>query len=180
MEFRAPTVQYKKNPKARISAVGAVLLVVAVFLAMVDGWETAALWTFGISILVFLVGVVLAKADLTNTEVSKTIWLVMNTEEIRIGGKPFQISQLKNIDFNIGGYVGLYQVSRAIVSTESDGMDNYVSFVCMDENVQCRFYLAGPLQVQQLGAVFKEFYRQRIEFIERKGEHQTYLFEPVS
>jgi len=62
MEFQAPTVQNKKNPKARISVLGAVLLVVAVFLAMADGYEKYAIWTFGASILISLLALYWQKA----------------------------------------------------------------------------------------------------------------------
>jgi len=165
MEFQAPTVQNKKNPKARISAIGAVLLVAAVFLAMVDGYEKYAIWTFGAAILIFLVGVVLAKADLTDIEVSNAIRLVVNSEGIRIGSSFFPMGQVQNIDFNIKGYTGMYVPDIAIVSTESDGTDNYLRFECMGQAEECRFYLGNPQQVQQLGLLFQSFQQQLIPFV---------------
>ncbi|HVV05783.1 MAG TPA: hypothetical protein VHC96_16245 [Puia sp.] len=165
MEFQAPTVQDKKNPKARISAIGAILLVAAVFLAMVDGYEKYAMWTFGAAVLIFLVGVILAKADLTDIEVSNIIVLVVSSEGIRIGGRFFPMGQVQNIDFNIKGYAGMYVPDRAIVSTESDGMENYLRFEYMGQAEECRFYLHNAQHVQQLGLLFQRFQQELIPFV---------------
>jgi hypothetical protein len=64
MEFQTKVVLGKKNPKARIAAVGAVLLVVAVFLSLIDGYKVYALWGFGVSVALLLLGAVLAKGIL--------------------------------------------------------------------------------------------------------------------
>lgn len=165
MEFQAPTVQAKKNPKARISAFGAVLLVVAVFLAMVDGYEKYALWTFGAAVLIFLVGVVVAKADLTDIEVSKTIRLVMSIEGIRIGSSFFPMGRVRNIDFNIEGYAGLAISKLSLpAGAESDGTENYLRFEYMGQEQRCQFYLGNPQHIQQLGMLFQSFQQQLIPF----------------
>jgi len=165
MEFQAPTIQNKKNPKARVSAIGAVLLVAAVFLAMVDGYEKYALWTFGASVLIFLVGVVLAKADLTDIEVSNTIRLAVNSEGIRIGSKFFPMGRVQNIEFRIEGYAGMYMPDLAIVSTDSDGTGNFLRFEYEGQLEKCRFYLHNPQHVQQLGMLFRSFQQQMIPFV---------------
>jgi hypothetical protein len=164
MEFRAPTVQDKKNPKARISAIGAVLLVVAVFLAMVDGYEKYALWTFGAAILIFLLGVALAKADLTDIEVSNTIVLVVNDQGIGIGSDFFPLVKVQHISFFVKGYAGMYVPDIAIVSTESDGTDNMLHFEFEGREEKCRFYLHNAQHVQQLGMLFQSFQQQLIPF----------------
>lgn len=181
MEFRAPTVQYKKNPKARVSALGAVLLVVAVFLALVDGYERYAIWTFGAAVFIFLYGAVLAKGDLTNIAVSHIIGLEVNSSGIRIGNDFYQLGQVENIDFDIEGYAGMYVAKGSMpAGAESDGMENYLKFDHMGQQVECRFYLGGPQQVQQLGALFRSFYELHIPFVERRGLYQTYMFQPMS
>ena len=181
MEFQAPTVQHKKNPKARISAVGAVLLVVAVFLAMADGYEKYALWTFASSMLIFLLGAVLAKGDLTDVEVSNAIPLVVSNEGIRIGAKFYQMGQLKNIDFDIEGYAGMGVAKLSLpAGAESDGMDNCLQFEYRGQAFKCTFYLGGPQQVQQLGMLFRNFYEQHIPFVERRGLYPTFMLQPMS
>jgi len=165
MEFQAPTVQDKKNPKARIAAVGAGLLIVAVFLAMVDGYEKLAIWTFGAAVLTFLVGVVLTKADLTDIEVSNIIVLLINDEGIRIGSKFFPMGQVQNIEFRIEGYAGMYMPDLAIVSTDSDGTGNFLRFEYEGQLEKCRFYLHNPQHVQQLGMLFRSFQQQMIPFV---------------
>jgi len=178
MEFRTPTIQDKKNPKARISAVGAVLLVAAVFLALKDGYERYALWTFGAAVFLFLYGAVMAKGDLTNIAVSNAIQLVVSNQGIRIGSAFYQMDQLKNIDFNIEGYAGMAISKLSLpAGAESDGMGNYLRFEYQGEPFKCRFYLGGPQQVQQLGMLFRTFYEQHIPFVERSGIYQTYLFQ---
>jgi hypothetical protein len=181
MDFQAPTVQDKKNPKARISALGAILLVVAVFLAMMDGYEKYAVWAFGAAVLIFLLGVVLAKGDLTNVAVSNVIPLVVSSEGIRIGGEFYQMGQVKDIDFDIEGYAGMGITTLSLpAGGELDGMGNCLQFEYLNEQFECRFYLGGPQQAQQLGMLFRSFYEQRIPFVERRGLYQTFMFQPMS
>jgi len=181
MEFRAPTIQNKKNPKARLSALGAVLLVVAVFLALKAGYEKYAIWTFGAAIFIFLFGAVLAKGDLTNIAVSNAIQLAVSCEGIRIGNDFYQMGQVKNIDFDVEGYAGMGMAKLSLpAGAESDGMGNYLRFEYMEQQCECRFYLGGPQHVQQLGALFRIFYEQHVPFVERRGLYPTYLFQPIS
>ncbi|MDO6433221.1 hypothetical protein Q4E93_21605 [Flavitalea sp. BT771] len=180
MEFRAPTVYYKKNPKARISGVGAVLLVAAVFLTLMDGYEKFALWTFGASILIFFIGVVVTKGDLTNVGVANAIQLAVSTEGIRIGNAYYPMGQINNIEFDIEGYAGMHAPSIAIVGAESDGMGNHLRFEHTGQPVECRFYLGGLQHAQQLGMLFRTFYEQHVPFVERRGLYRTFLLERMS
>jgi hypothetical protein len=181
MEFRAPTVQKKKNPKARISVLGAVLLVGAIFLALVDGYEDYATWTFAIAVIIFFVGAVLAKGDLTDVAVSQVIQLEVSSSGVRIGNDLFKMSQMKNINFDIKGYAGMPGATNYLpADADSNGMGNYLRFGYLGEQVACRFFLYGPQHMQQLGILFKTFYKQRIPFVERIGLYQTFLFQPMS
>ena len=180
MEFQAPTVQDKKNPKSRISALGAVLLVVSLFVALMDGYERYAIWTFGAAVLLFILGAVLTKGDLTGFGVSN-VYLTVSSSGIRIGDSFYPLGQVKNIDFNIKGYAGMAGEGLAFpAGGELDGMENYLQFEFIGEKFTCTFYLEGPKQVQELGLLFREFYEGRIPFTERRGRTTTFLFETLS
>ncbi len=121
-----------------------------------------------------------AKGDLADVEVSAKD-LVINDVEIRIGETVYPLGQVQDIDFMVEGYDGMQgRQYRGPSEGLINGMNNYLDFSASGESVRCYFYLAGQEAVQQLGLLFKEFYRKRINFVERNMGSKTYLFEPVT
>ena len=180
MAFQTRLVVGKKNPKVRIAGAGAVLLVVSVFLTMAPGYNSYALWGFGVSVALILVGAVLAKGDLADIEVSDSD-LVINVSEIRTGDSVYPLSQVEELVFDVEGYDGM--IGKRFTSPEEgqiNGMDNTVRFTFIGEKQDFRFYLSGPAEVQQLGLLFKELYEKRIPFEERRRGHRTFMFEAVT
>ena len=180
MEFRTKIVEAKKNPKARLAVVGAVLLVVSVVLSLMNGYERYAMWGFGVAFILLIGGAIFGRGDLAFEAVSAKD-LVINDTEIRVGETVYALGQVQDIDFMVVGYDGMQgRQYRGPSEGIINGMDNYLDFTFGGEQVKCYFYLAGPEAVQQLGLLFKEFYNKRINFVERNMGSKTYLFEPVT
>ena len=184
MEFQTKIIEKKKNPRARVAIAGVVLLVAAMILALIRGYEQPALWTFGVAMVVLVGGAVYAKGDLTHIRVSP-IDLVVNVSEMRIGEAAYPMGQIEELEFSVEGYDGMWipGTGNSQHSRESayNGMDNYISFRYAGEKVGCRFYLPDAVHVQLLGGVFKQFYAQRVPFTERDSDGwRTFLFAPVT
>jgi hypothetical protein len=183
MEFQTKIIGKKKNPRARVAIAGVFLLVAAMILALVRGYEHVAMWAFGVAMVVFVGGAIYAKGDLTHTGVSATD-LVVNVSEIRMGAVAYPIGQIEELSFLVEGYDGMYVPgtgNRQSSGRSYNGMDNYLSFGCAGEKIECRFYLPDARHVQLLGGVFKEFYAQRVPFLERDtAGWRTFLFAPVT
>ena len=185
MEFQTKIIEKKKNPRARVAIVGVVLLVVAMILALIRGYEHAAMWTFGVAMVVLVGGAIYAKGDLTHIAVSP-IDLVVNVSEMRIGEAAYPMGQIEELEFSVEGYDGMWipgtgNNSYSNRGSSYNGMDNYISFGYAGEKVECRFYLPDAHHVQLLGGVFKEFYAKRIVFTERDVDGwRTFLFAPVT
>jgi hypothetical protein len=180
MEFRTKLVLGKKNKKARLSVLGALVLLVGVFMAMADGYERYALWTFVAGVVLLVVGAILAKGDLSDIEVSDSE-LVISRDGIRIGEEFYTMGLIQNMDFRVEGFDGMRGKSYDS-PTEGiiNGMDNYLTFEVAGEEISCIFYLPGPAKVQELGLLFRDFYAQKIHFIERNGAYRTFLFKTMS
>lgn len=183
MEFQTKIIEKKKNPRARVAFAGIVLLVMAMILAVIRGNEQAAMWAFGIGMVVLVGGAIYAKGDLSHRGISATD-LVVNVAELRIGAVAYPIAQVDKLEFLVDGYDGMYVEGSGNSQSRGrsyNGMDNYVSFGYAGEKIECRFYLPDARHVQLLGGVFKEFYARRIPFTERDNAGwRTFLFEPVT
>jgi len=114
--------------------------------------------------------------------------LVVSIDEIRVGETVYTLTQVTDIQFQVEGYDGMvdpegYALKSRYSRTSGllNGMNNYLNFTFGGEKQEWQFYLVDPEHVQQLGALFKEFYAKRIPFVERSAtSSRTYLFAPVS
>jgi hypothetical protein len=187
MEFQTKIIEGNKNPKAWVAWAGGILLFLAMILMCVDGYQRYGFWMFGLAAVVLLVGAILAKGNVDAIDVS-AIDLVVSPVEIRVGETVYPLSQVTGLEFQVEGYDGMvdtegyapnvpYSQTRGLLN----GMNNYLNFKIGGEKVEWQFYLPDPQHVQQLGALFKEFYAKRIPFLERsETSDRTFLFEPVS
>lgn len=185
MEFQTKIVTGNKNPKARIVWAGGALLFVAMILTCVSAYQRYGLWLFGIAVVVLVIGAVVSRGDVDLIDVS-AVDIVINTEEIRVGETSYQISEITRIVFQVEGYNGMLDPDGYARGSRGrrgflNGMNNYLDFRFGDEKVEWQFYLPDPQHVQQLGALFKEFYSKGIPFLERGvTSKRTFLFEPVT
>ena len=182
MEFQTKIVEHKKNPRARVPAIGVVLFIVAMILS-VTHFEQFAVWLFGVAMVLLIGGAIYARGDLSNIGVSATD-LVINISEVRIGATQYLLSQVANLEFIVEGYDGMETPGTSNYRRNREdylnGMDNYLCFVSDGNEVKCRFYLGDPQHVQLLGALYKEFYSRRISFVERSSGWRTFMFEAVT
>ena len=165
MEFQAKIVEVNKNPKARIAWAGGILVFLSMILMCVNGYQRYGFWLFGAGVVILIVGAILARGDVDAIEVSETD-IVVNAEEIRVGETVYPLSQVTGIEFQVEGYDGMvdtqgyassdvrFSRNRALVN----GMNNYLDFAIAGKKIEWQFYLADPLQAQQLGELFKEWY----------------------
>ncbi|HEY4062774.1 MAG TPA: hypothetical protein VGM30_12785 [Puia sp.] len=187
MVFQTKIVEGNKNPNARVAWAGGGLLFLAMILLCIDGYQRYGFWLFGLALILLGVGAFLAKGDVGAMNVSDAD-MIISTEEIRIGNASYPITQLTGIVFQIEGYDGMvdtegYSMRRRSGQTRGllNGMNNYLNFRIGEEKTEWQFYLPDPQHVQQLGALFKDFYARRIPFLERSvTSDRTFLFEPVS
>jgi hypothetical protein len=180
MTFRVTTVQDKKNPKARPAILGAILLVVSVFLAMIRGYEKFAIAGFFVAICFLLYGAIRAKGDLTDYGVSD-IPLTVTRELIRVGESTYTMNLVKDLNFAVKGFAGMSINSIGLpAGASSDGMDNYLRFEYMAETVNIRFYLADAADVQALGLLFRDFYEGHVAFIEQLNGYPSFMLQPMS
>ena len=180
MSFQAKIITGKKNPKARVAVLGAVLLVVSVFLSLMDGYERYALWGFGVSAILLVAGAVWAKGDLSSIKVSP-LDVVVTVSEIRIGPEVYPMGQVSEMDFLVEGYDGMQGPDwRSPTEGILNGTMNYLYFTFSGEKISCRFYLPDAVSVQQLGGLFREFYDKGIEFTERNWYGRTLLFQQAT
>jgi len=190
MEFQTKIVEGNKNPKAKVVWAGAGLLFLAMIMMCVDKYRNYGFWLFGLAVVVLIIGALFAKGDLDVIEISATD-ISINTEEIRVGDTVFPLAQVEDIVFQVEGYDGMIDAegyargslpgSSARLVGLLNGMNNYLDFTLGSEKQEWQFYLPDPQHVQQLGALFKEFYAKRIPFVERNvTSNRTFLFEPVT
>ena len=165
---------------------GGGLLFLAMILTCVGQYQRYGLWLFGIAVVVLVLGAVLSRGDVDIINVS-AVDIVINTEEIRVGETSYRVSEVTDIVFQVEGYDGMLDPdgyasgSRRGRVGRLNGVNNYLNFKLAGEKVEWQFYLADPQHVQQLGALFKEFYAKRIPFLERGvTSKRTFLFEPVT
>jgi hypothetical protein len=88
---------------------------------------------------------------------------------------------VSKIDFNVEAFHRMYVNDGAMISgSNSDGMTNSLTFESSGTRVECGFYLHSKEHVQQLGALFSEFYERHIPFVERNRSTRTYLFKVLN
>ena len=167
--------------------VGGALLFLGMVVMCIDGYQQYGFWVFGGGVALLIFGAIQAKGNVDVMIVSD-IDLVVSSEEIRVGEMVYPLSQVTGLEFQVEGYDGMrdtegYAPDIAFSRTRGllNGMNNYLNFEIGEEKVEWQFYLPDPQHVQQLGALFKEFYSKHIPFLERsETSDRTFLFEPVS
>ncbi len=159
----------------------------AMILMCIGGYQRYGFWLFGVAVVVLVVGAVLSRGDVDLIDIS-AVDIVINTEEIRVGETRYRVSEMTDIVFQVEGYDGMVDpdgyVERGYASRVGgllNGMNNYLDFKIGNQKVEWQFFLPDPQHVQQLGALFKEFYSKGIPFLERGvTSKRTFLFEPVT
>ena len=180
MEFRTKIVKKRKNKKAYVAYAGLFIAASSLILVFIPSMQDDIPWVFGVGIAIVVIGAVIARGDVATYGLSEEE-LVVSSSGVSVGGQYYQMNQLKNIDFNVEAYAGLYVNDGAMVSgANSDGMTNGLSFEAGGKTVDCGFFLENKLHVQQLAVVFNELYERHIPFIERNRSTRTYMFQHLS
>src|SRR5579859_4604653 len=180
MEFRTKVVTRRRNKRAYIAYAGLVIAGSSLLLVFIPSMNDYIPYVFGIGIAVVVVGAVIARGDVRNYGLSQDE-LIVSMTGITVGAIHYPLRMVKNMNFNVEAYNGLYVNDGAMVSgSKSDGMTNDLSFESGGSRVAVGFYLGSREHVQQLGAIFDEFYRARIPFIERNRGRQTFLFQHLT
>ena len=180
MEFRTKLVTRRRNRRALIAYIGLGIAASSLLLVFIPSLNDYIPYVFGSGIAVVVVGAFVARGDVRNYGLSPDD-LVVSPEGITVGAIHYPLRMVKNMDFNVEAYNGLYMNDGAMVSgSKSDGMTNDLTFQSGSGKVSVGFYLASKEHVEQLGLVFDAFYRARVPFIERNRGRQTYLFQHLS
>ncbi|HEY4108687.1 hypothetical protein [Puia sp.] len=180
MEFRTRIVIRKRNKRAYIAYAGLVIAASSLLLLFIPSLNDYIPYVFGSGIAVVVIGALIARGDVRNYGLSPDE-LVVSPEGINVGAVHYPLRLIRNMNFNVEAYNGLYVNDGAMVSgSKSDGMTNDLSFESGSGKVSVGFFLASQEHVQQLGLVFDAFYRARVPFIERNRGRQTYLFQHLS
>jgi hypothetical protein len=180
MEFRTKLVTRRRNKRAYIAYAGLVIAASSLLLVFIPSLNDYIPYVFGGGIAVVVVGALIARGDVRNYGLSPDE-LVVSPEGITVGAVHYPLRLVRNMNFNVEAYNGLYVNDGAMVSgSKSDGMTNDLSFQSGSGKVSVGFYLASREHVEQLGVVFDAFYRARVPFIERNRGRQTYLFQHLS
>ena len=180
MEFRTRIVIKRKNKKAYVAYGGLFIAASSLILVFIPSMQDYIPWVFGVGIAIVVIGAVIARGDVANYGLSEEE-LVVSGAGISVAGQYYPMNQLKNIDFNVEAYAGLYVNDGAMVSgANSDGMTNGLSFEVGGTTVDCGFFLQNKLHVQQLAMVFNEWYERHIPFIERNRSTRTYMFQHLT
>jgi hypothetical protein len=181
MEFRTRIVKRKRNKRAFIAYAGLIIAACALPAYLIPSLQEYYPYVFGVGIAIVIIGAVIARGDVRNYGLAEEELVISPTEGIRVGAVFYPMRMVKNMNFNVEAYDGLYVNDGAMVSgSKSDGMTNDLTFESGSGRVSVGFYLNSQAHVQQLGVVFDAFYRARVPFIERNRGRQTYLFQHLS
>ncbi len=104
----------------------------------------------GIAIVV--IGAVIARGDVRSYGLSDED-LVVSSAGITVGAIHYPLRMVRDIDFNVEAFNGMYVNDGAMVSgSNSDGMTNSLTFISGGAKIDCGFLLQSMEHVQQLGA----------------------------
>jgi hypothetical protein len=180
MEFRTKLVVKRKNKKAWLAYAGLFIAASSLILVAIPSWSDYIPYVFGTGIGIVVIGAIIARGDVTTYGLSEEE-LMVNLAGISVGARHYPLNQVRNLDFDVQAYAGMYVNDGAMVSgSNSDGMTNSLTFEAGGAVVDCGFFLENPLHVQQLGLLFNEFYERHIPFIERNKSTRTYMFQALS
>lgn len=180
MEFRTRLVIRRRNKRAYVAYAGLVIAASALVVYLIPPVQDYYPYVFGIGIAIVVIGAFIARGDVRNYGLSSDE-LVVSPEGITVGAVFYPLRMVRNMNFNVEAYNGLYVNDGAMVSgSKSDGMTNDLTFESGSGKVSVGFYLESQAHVQQLGQVFEAWYRAHVPFIERNRGRQTYLFQHLS
>jgi hypothetical protein len=180
MEFRTKLVVSRRNMRAYIAYAGLFVAASSLLLVFIPGMNGYIPYVFGGGIAIVVIGAVIARGDVRSYGLSDED-LVVNTSGIRVGAIQYPLPMVRNIDFNVEAYNGMYVNDGAMVSgSNSDGMTNSLTFVSGGAKVECGFLLRNKEHALQLAALFSEFYERHIPFVERNRSTRTYLFKVLN
>lgn len=180
MEFRTRLVVKRRNKRAYVAYAGLFIAASSLVLVFIPGMNEYIPWVFGGGIAIVVIGAVIARGDVSTYGLSED-WLSVTPAGIVVGDDRYALADVKELDFNVEAYAGMYVNDGAMISGQnSDGMTNELSFEAGGRKVRCGFYLESKLHVQQLALLFNEFYERHIPFIERNRSTRTYMFQKLS
>jgi hypothetical protein len=180
MEFRTKLVISHRNKRAYIAYAGLVIAASSLVIAFIPGMKVYYPYVFGGGIALVVIGAVIARGDVRNYRLSAEE-LVVSLAGITVGAVHYPMSMVRDVDFNVEAFNGMYVNDGAMVSgSNSDGMTNSLTFVSGGGKVECGFYLHNKEHVQQLAGLFSEFYSRHLPFVERNRSTRTYLFKVLN
>ena len=180
MEFRTKIVVSRRNKRAYIAYAGLFIAASSMVLVFIPGMNRYIPYVFGGGIAIVVIGAVIARGDVRSYGLSNED-LVVSADGITVGAIYYPLRMVREIDFNVEAYNGMYVNDGAMVSgSNSDGMTNSLTFESGGAKVDCGFLLQSREHVQQLAAVFAEFYERHIPFVERNRSTRTYMFKVLN
>ena len=180
MEFLTRIVVRRRNKRAYVAYAGMLIAASSLILVPFPSLNDYIPYLFGGGIAVVIIGAVIARGDVRNYGFSPNE-LVVSPAGITVGAVHYPLRMIRNMNFNVEAFNGLYVNDGAMVSgSNSDGMTNDLSFESGSGKVSVGFYLDSKEHVQQLGQVFDAFYREHIPFVERNRGRQTFLFQHLT
>jgi hypothetical protein len=180
MEFRTKLVVSRRNRRAYIAYAGLIIAASSLVLVFLPGMTGYIPYVFGSGIAIVVIGAVIARGDVRSYGLSEED-LVVSAQGITVGAIHYPFRMLSGIDFNVEAFNGMYVNDGAMISgSNSDGMTNSLAFESGGAKVECGFYLESREHVQQLAALFSEFYERHIPFVERNRSTRTYLFKVLN
>lgn len=180
MEFRTRIVISRRNKRAYIAYAGLFIAAASLLLVFIPTLNSYIPYVFGTGIGVVIIGAIIARGDVRNYGLSEEE-LVVSTAGIKVGDIFHPMKMVKNMDFNVEAYDGLYVNDGAMVSgSNSDGMTNDLKFESGGAVIKCGFYLSGKQHVQQLAGVFDAFYQLHLPFVEHNRNRRTYMLRMLN
>ena len=177
MEFRTKLVVSRRNRRAYIAYAGLFIAASSLVLVFLPGMNVYIPYVFGSGIAIVVIGAVIARGDMRSYGLSVED-LVVSTRGVTVGPIHYPLQMIRDINFKVEAFNGMYVNDGAMISgSNSDGMTNSLTFDSGGAKVDCGFYLDSKEHVQQLGALFSEFYERHIPFVERNRSTRTYLFK---
>jgi len=180
MEFRTKLVVSRRNMRAYIAYAGLFIAASSLLLVFIPGMNRYIPYVFGGGIVIVVIGAVIARGDVRSYGLSDED-LVVSASGITVGAIHYPLPMVRDIDFNVEAFNGMYVNDGAMVSgSNSDGMTNSLTFISGGAKIDCGFLLQSMEHVQQLGALFSEFYSRHIPFVERNRSTRTYMFKVLN
>jgi hypothetical protein len=180
MEFRTKIVVSRRNKRAYVAYAGLIIAASSLALVFIPGMNGYIPYVFGVGIAIVVIGAVIARGDMRSYGLSNED-LVVNADGITVGAIHYPMRLVREMNFNVEAYNGMYVNDGAMVSgSNSDGMTNSLTFETGGGKVDCGFFLQSKEHVMQLAALFGEFYARHIPFVERNRSTRTYLFKVLN